>query len=168
MKISNNGLGTCSAWGVTGGDTEVSHHDSKAAVHGTGLDHGRNPALWAAGMSEQKAGLGDLNATRSCVWGREPLGAGSERAPKPCSSASVGRWSLNPCPQHQCCRGASAPGPWHRVPFLSPYGSLKGAESVVVLWIDTGLKTEGSAGPLPFRALSVLMTVASALPQLMR
>ena len=76
MKISNNGLGTCSAWGVTGGDTEVSHHDSKAAVHGTGLDRGRNPALWAAGMSEQKAGLGDLNLQGAVSGVENPLGLG--------------------------------------------------------------------------------------------
>lgn len=51
MKIP---LMTCdlSSLGVTGGDTEVSHPHSpeitclwsKAAVHGIGLDHGRNPA----------------------------------------------------------------------------------------------------------------------------
>lgn len=48
----------------------------------------------------------------------------------------------------QWCRGAPAPGPWHRVPFPSPGGSLKRAEPVVVFWVDTGLKTEDSAGPL--------------------
>lgn len=46
------------------------------------------------------------------------------------------------------------------MPFPSSGGSLKGPEPVVVFWVDTGLKTEGSG---PIGTLSVRLHKDSGL-----